>query len=135
MYNGKCLQNPNKLTDYQIKDGSTIYVTCRQAHQLKRPIELYITDMADSSIVLIYADLEWTVQRVKKEYAQQKGNEHLTCRLYAKGCAMEEKRTLSEYRLSDEAVIHSVLSNTPATQVGIQSLKKYIFRKRSCKFL
>ena len=84
-----------------MNEGSTIFITCRQAHQLKRPIELYITDMADSSIVLIYADLEWTVQRVKKEYAQQKGNEHLTCRLYARGCVMEEKRTLSEYRLSD----------------------------------
>lgn len=57
--------------------------------------------MNDNKVVLIYADLEWTVQRVKKEYAQQRGNEHLTCRLYTKGCAMQDKRTLAEYKLLD----------------------------------
>jgi len=75
---------------------------------MKQPVELYVTsienetspDATPCKTILIYADSDWTVQRVKREFAQIKGTSDLNnCKLYFQGCSLKEKMTLMEYHI------------------------------------
>jgi len=121
--------------DHAIVNGSIIHVQCRPSERLSQPVELYVTDFGDHKTILVIVDAEWTIQRIKKEYAQLKGTEWSNCRLYYRGGTLKEKRVLSEYQIRDEAILHSAIATVPSTQAGLRSLKKCILRKRTCKFL
>ena len=94
------------MTIPSLVPGSIIQVAYRQAHHLKQPVELYVTsigsetDAEPSKTILVYADSDWTVQRVKREFAQIKGTADLNnCKLYFQGCSLKEKMTLMEYHI------------------------------------
>ncbi len=81
----------------------------RQAQHLKTPVELYVTSIGGdgghedehaSKTILVYADSDWTVQRVKREFAQIRGTtDWSNCKLYFQGCSLKEKMTLMEYHI------------------------------------
>ena len=119
MYILKELEDDRTLEDYNIYNESTLYLTVRRASGLQ-----VVVLMPDEQTFPLAVGTNDFIENMKRKVYEMEGIPSDQQRFFFAGKELEDRHTLSHYKIQDRSILHLAQSRPPGMQIFIEIEKK-----------